>query len=235
MVLRQSHGLVFAALAAFAIAGCASREPAPVSGPGVQSSDGSGSSTGRNASDAVSAARRTTREGVPGAATAPLEDLNLRRNEIPQTLEDVEYVYLADPRPNCRQIREELAALDMVLSQDYDVEEEEKRSLGERGGVAAGDLVVDTIRGVTTDIIPFRSVVREASGAASYERRRSRAFAAGYARRAFLKGVAFGRGCAPPAAPLVVTAPEEDPRVDERETRDRPANDTWDDSTLPPS
>lgn len=212
--------------AALAAAACAG-SPAPVSGPGDGvDSGGRIERTERATGEAFEAAGETTREGLPGAATAPLEDLNLRRDEIPQELADIAYVYNATPAPDCRAIRREIERLDAVLGRDYDVEAEEI-SAGTRGGAAAGDLVVDSIRGVTTGVIPFRSVVREASGAAAFERRRAKAFAAGYARRAYLKGLALGQGCAPPAAPRVIVTPPDGPRVEMRETRDEPAHEDW--------
>lgn len=174
---------------------------------GVEDAEGVIARTGRGASEAVTAARTTAREGLPGAATAPLEDLNITRVEIPQSLVDIAYVYTAYPPPDCDEIADEITRLDLDLGRDYDAEAAPDDTLSERGGEAVGDLVVDTIRGFTTDAIPFRSVVREASGAAAYERRRSRAFAAGYARRAYLKGLALGQGCDAPAAPRIITAP----------------------------
>jgi hypothetical protein len=224
--------LALVALAAAAAAGCRSRDAAPITpAPGAASSEdyepGRLEQVGTGASEAVTAARQTTREGLPGAATAPLEDLNITREEIPPNVASIAYVYTAYPPPDCGDIAAEIARLDTELGCDYDVEAEANGSLGRRGGEAAGDLVVDTIRGVATDVIPFRSIVREASGAASYERRRARAFAAGYARRAYLKGLALGQGCSPPAAPLVITPPVEESSVEVRETRDAPANENW--------
>jgi hypothetical protein len=217
------------ALAAAALASCQSRNPAPIAEPAASVEDEPGrlERVGTGASEAVSAARETTREGLPAAATAPLEDLNITREEIPPNIAGISYVYTAYPPPDCVDIALEIARLDTELGRDYDIEAEEDRTLGRRGGEAAGDLVVDTIRGVTTDVIPFRSIVREASGAAALERRRARAFAAGYARRAYLKGLALGQGCEPPAAPLVITPPAEESNVEVRDTRDAPANENW--------
>ena len=222
--------LLAAALAALVLMGCANRASAPVSDRAAGAGeDGGGmiADTGRGASEAASAARQTTMAGIPDAAAAPLEDLNIRRDEIPESLASIDYVYAAYPPPDCVAIAAELSRLDVDLGRDYDDDAEDEASLGQRGGEAAGDLVIDTIRGVTTDVIPFRSVVRQASGAAAFERRRARAFTAGHARRAYLKGLAVGQGCAPPAAPLVLRAPEEEPAVELRDTRDAPVNEDW--------
>jgi hypothetical protein len=214
----RSFGRLAALLGATALSACASRagggDPAaPASQPAASAEAPADDPSalqraGRTTSQAVSVAGTTAREGLPAAATAPLEDLNLNREEIPISLAAIDYVYEAYPPPDCADIAIEIARLDTDLGRDYDAEPLPEESLGQRGGEAVGDLVVDTIRGVTTDVIPFRSAVREVSGAASFERRRARAYAAGYARRAYLKGLALGQGCLPPASPRVLTAPE---------------------------
>jgi hypothetical protein len=50
--------------------------------------------------------------------------------------------------------------------------------------------------------VPFRSWVRQLSGAKQNEKRVKEAIYAGSVRRAFLKGIGGHRGCAAPAAPL---------------------------------
>ncbi len=226
------------ALLAAGVAACASDPepaPAPAQPPPEAAAEDPGmlQRAGRTTGEAVSVARTTAREGIPAAANAPLEDLNLNREEIPISLAAIDYVYTAYPPPDCVDIAIEIARLDTDLGRDYDAEAEEGESIGERGGEAVGDLVIDTIRGATTDVIPFRSAVREVSGAAAFERRRSRAYAAGYARRAYLKGLALGQGCEPPSAPRVITAPvpepaeEETTEVDVRQTRDGQVNREW--------
>jgi hypothetical protein len=218
-MLSRPYRFVLIAFAALALPACASRggggsEPAPDSAAaGSEEAVGTLGRVGRNTGQAVSGARRTAAEGIPDAAGAPLEDLNITRDEIPESLAAVTYVYTAYPPPDCSEIAAELAALGVDLGRDYDDDAEEAKSLGQKAGDAAGDLIVDTIRGVTTDVIPFRSIVREASGAAAFERRRARAFASGYARRAYLKGLALGQGCEPPAAPLVITPPPPEEEV----------------------
>lgn len=214
MTYRSSRGRASRpalALAAVLLAGACSsfggRDRDAVAAPSeetVQSDAGVFRTTG----EAVSVAGSTARQGIPAAANAPLEDLNLNREEIPISLAAIDYVYQAYPPPDCVDIAIEIARLDTDLGRDYDAVPQDDETLARRGGEAVGDLVVDTIRGVTTDVIPFRSAVREVSGAAAFERRRARAFAAGYARRAYLKGLALGQGCAPPSSPLFLTAPQ---------------------------
>ena len=184
------------------------------------------SRAGEQAGDAARSARDTTRAGLPDAAAAPLEDLNLRRDPIPLPLSEIEYVYTASPTPTCLEIAVEVDELSHVLGKDYDQEADE-RSLGQKGGEAAGDFVIDTVRGVSTGWIPYRGLVRQATGATRYERRTARAFTAGHARRAYLKGLGAALGCPVPAAPTRLVAPEpekEDETVERPDIRGRQGN-----------
>lgn len=194
---------------------------------------------GRVADTAGSAARvaeRTVVEGAPAAVEAPLEDLNLVRKPIPAALAAVDYVYAAEPELTCAQIAREVRALSAVLGRDYDADEEEGRSLGEKGGEAAGDYVIDTVRGAATGWIPYRGLVREASGAARRDRKVARAFTAGHARRAYLKGVGLGMGCPPPGAPLRTTAPlgDEDRETIEMRGRTERRDTSWGGAVVAP-
>ncbi len=208
--------LSLAALMAIAATACAGRrEPAPVESPDSETSGRLGGAA-RTTSNAARTAADTTREGFGDAATAPLEDLNLKRDEVPAPLRRVGYVYEAQPMLTCEQIWFQIQDLNAALGVDYD-EEEERRARGERAGEAAGDFLIDSIRGVTTDVIPLRGVVREATGAAAHQRRVARAFTKGHARRAYLKGLGAAQGCAPPAAPTVLHGPGDDPVIEIRD------------------
>ncbi|MNY53916.1 hypothetical protein D3C86_1897200 [compost metagenome] len=59
----------------------------------------------------------------------------------------------------------------------------------------AGKLAEAGGKSVINSIIPFRSVLREVTGAAPADRRLNAALDAGYARRGFLRGVHANRGC----------------------------------------
>ena len=67
-----------------------------------------------------------------------------------------------------------------------------------------------------SDFIPFRSIVREATGASAHERKLRAAFERGVARRAYLKGVGAQLGCAPPAAPEPNAGVPPPPRIEYR-------------------
>lgn len=143
------------------------------------------------------------RSGVGAAATAPLEDLNLRREHIPTVLLQAEAnPYDLRNLDQCITIAAEIARLDEALGPDLDEPPAADGStVGERAGDAASEAALDAIRDTTTDFIPGRSWVRRLSGAEQHSRHVQAAIQAGRMRRAFLKGVGMNRNCAPPAAP----------------------------------
>ena len=141
--------------------------------------------------------------GFGAAATAPLEDLNLRRQVIPTVLLQAE----ANPYDlrnlnQCRPIAAEVVRLDEALGPDLDEPPSpDGRFLSERAADAASRAALDAVRGTATDFIPGRSWIRRLTGAEAHSRHVQSAIQAGRMRRAFLKGVGMQRNCAPPAAP----------------------------------
>ena len=105
--------------------------------------------------------------GVGAAATAPLEDLNLRRELIPTVLLQAE----ANPYDlrnlnQCSTIGAEIARLNEALGPDRDEPPApDGSSLGERAADAASKAALDAIRDASTDFIPGRSWIRRLSGA----------------------------------------------------------------------
>lgn len=162
-----------------ALAGCAS--PKPDSGLGV-------------------AVNRTS-QGLDDAAMAPLTDLNLRRTEIPAKLEAIVSPYEPLQQVTCGTIKTEVTELTDILGPDTDAPPPPKATLGQQAGEGAADLALGGVASAATDFIPFRSLVREATGASAHERRVQAAYERGVTRRAYLKGVGAQMGCAPPAAP----------------------------------
>ncbi|HEY0600677.1 hypothetical protein [Brevundimonas sp.] len=141
--------------------------------------------------------------GVGAAATAPLDDLNLRREHIPTVLLQAEAnPYDLRNLDQCSTIGAEIARLDEALGPDTDEPPAPDGStLGERAGDAASEAALGAIRDAATDFIPGRSWIRRLSGAEQHSRHVQAAIQAGRMRRAFLKGVGMNRNCAPPAAP----------------------------------
>ncbi|WP_420472079.1 hypothetical protein [Brevundimonas sp. FT23042] len=142
-------------------------------------------------------------DGFGAAATAPLDDFNLRQQSIPIVLLQAE----ANPYDlrnlnQCTTIRAEIVRLDEALGPDTDEPPTpDNPYLSERAADEAADAALDAIRDTTTDFIPARSWVRRLTGAKRAELRVQSAVQAGRMRRAFLKGVGMQRNCAPPAAP----------------------------------
>jgi hypothetical protein len=133
---------------------------------------------------------------VGQAATTPLSDLNVVRAEIPPVLAAAQKAPYAPPADKgCAAIGSEVQALDAALGADLDTPVTDANpSLIERGAT-------DALRRTAEGVIPFRGWVRKLSGAERYSREVAAAIAAGTVRRAYLKGVGAGAGCAAPAAP----------------------------------
>jgi hypothetical protein len=130
---------------------------------------------------------------VEEVAKTPLRDLNIDPRDIPEPLRvAVENPYETARLIDCNAIVADIAALDQVLGADYDiaVDEEGRRiNAGRIGQKMVGSM------------IPFRSILREVTGAASNDRALRAAYTAGMVRRSFLKGLGMGRGCEYPARP----------------------------------
>jgi hypothetical protein len=142
-----------------------------------------------------------TSGGFSDAALSPLGDLNLRRVEVPELLAAIQSPYEPIPEVSCTAIARQVVELTNILGRDADAEALPEKSLTDKAGEGAADMTLDTVSSTMTDFIPFRSLVREATGASSHERRVRAAYERGVTRRAYLKGVGAQLGCAPPAAP----------------------------------
>lgn len=142
-----------------------------------------------------------TSAGIGGAAMSPLNDLNVTRAEVPPVLLAIRSPYEPIPAVNCTAIAKMVADLDAVLGRDFDALPLPAQSFSDQVGSGAADLTLGTVSSTMSDFIPFRSIVREATGASAHERKLRAAFQAGVARRSYLKGVGAQLGCAPPAAP----------------------------------
>ena len=137
------------------------------------------------------------------AVTAPLADLNLIREAIPEVLADARKAPYAVPADrSCPALAHDVEALDAVLGADLDTPSDGAGpSLVERGTTAAGDALIGAVRSTTEGVIPFRGWVRKLTGAERYAKEVAASVAAGTIRRAFLKGLGQAQGCSAPAAP----------------------------------
>jgi hypothetical protein len=133
------------------------------------------------------------RSKLTTAATTPLRDLNLVDAPIPEVLVAAQRAPYALPADqSCTALSAEVRALDEVLGPDLDVQATTSNpGLIERGEGAAAGALQRSAEGV----VPFRGWVRKLTGAERYSARVAASIAAGTVRRAFLKGLAGGRGC----------------------------------------
>lgn len=177
------------------VAACASG-----SGSDTAAADGNGSLQ-QNMGAAAAGAAGQTRDGFSDAATASLDDFNLRRREIPPLLGAMPSPYHVPLELTCARIEMDLAELDAVLGQDWDTPAPDTRLNTEALADEAADAALDTVRSVSTGWLPFRGLVRKATGAESHEKRYNQAFRIGAQRRAYLKGYGQAAGCDLPAKP----------------------------------
>jgi hypothetical protein len=134
---------------------------------------------------------RRFQDGFSDAAATPLEDLNIRRDEIPAVLiRASENPYNLTGLSRCPALVAEIHSLEFVLGPDVD-ESPGSDPLEDRAADAALSAVADA----AGDLIPMRSWVRRISGAHAHSARVQRVILAGTARRSFLKGVAQTRRC----------------------------------------
>lgn len=147
------------------------------------------------------------------AATAPLEDLNLKQKSIPPVLARA----VADPYDltgltRCEPIAAEVGRLDAALGPDLDeAPPPDTRSRGKKVADAAYGAGVEGVRDTTRDVLPFRGWIRKLTGAAKHDRAIAKAIQSGGVRRGYLKGVGMRMNCAPPAAPSWFTPVEVKP------------------------
>ena len=160
-----------------------------------------GCASGPKKDSGVDRAVSRTSGGLGDAALTPLNDFNIRRVEIPARLAALTSPYEALTKPTCKDIAFEVVELTKIVGPDADAPPGPDETLGQKAGEGAADLALGSVSSLATDFIPFRSVVREATGASAHERRLKAAYERGTARRAYLKGIGKQLGCAPPAAP----------------------------------
>jgi hypothetical protein len=142
-------------------------------------------------------------QGFGDAVTAPLVDLNVRRDQIPTVLLQAQANPYDQRNLNqCSTVGAEVARLDEALGPDRDEPPAPNGStLNERTQDALAKAALDAIKNATTDFIPYRNWIRLLSGAQARSKTVQDAIEAGRLRRAFLKGLGMQLNCAPPASP----------------------------------
>jgi len=143
------------------------------------------------------------RDGFDDAVTAPLADLNVRRDRIPTVLLQAQAnPYDQRNLTRCSTVRAEVVRLDEALGPDRDEPvAPDAPNLNERAQDALAEAALDAIRRAATDFIPYRSWIRQFSGAEARSKTVQDSIEAGRLRRAFLKGLGMRLNCAPPASP----------------------------------
>lgn len=136
------------------------------------------------------------RESITGAVASPLRDVNVLRTKIPPILLEA----MADPyqRPHpatCAGIAAAIVPLNEALGVDLDQPSEEEQDVMDRGKGAA----LGAVAGLASSVIPFRSWVRQLSGAERHDSLVTDAVMAGAVRRAYMKGLGEAKSCRPPA------------------------------------
>lgn len=174
-------------------------------------------------SEKIQTTSDANKDGMAGAISAPLRDVNIVRTKIPPVLmEAMGDPYARPPRVTCDALVRLIAPLDAALGEDFDQHPpEENEDLMDRGRKAAGSAALGAMASAAQDIIPMRGWVRKLSGAERHDRLVQSAIASGAVRRAYLKGLGESRGCNPPATPqhkppppVVVVDPGMPPPVD---------------------
>jgi hypothetical protein len=149
------------------------------------------------------ASRTASRMG--NAVTAPLNDLGIRKAEIPSVLEKAqENPYLMPAGLSCVAIARELHDLDTALGPDYDAPSASAKteaSFMDKASDVAEDQAVGAVQRTAEGLIPFRGWVRKLSGAERHSKHVSACITAGSVRRAFLKGLAVSQHCTMPEVP----------------------------------
>lgn len=131
------------------------------------------------------------RERATEIVTQPVRDVGMANAKIPPVLVSAnEDPYSLAGLKTCKQLGSAVEALNEALGPDFQTggryRENRMSKLAEAGG-----------KTVVNSILPFRSLVREVSGAAPADRRLRAAVEAGYARRGYLRGVYVTKRCRP--------------------------------------
>jgi hypothetical protein len=142
---------------------------------------------------------RTKSDGqiVEDAITQPVSDINLKKKTIPTPLLLAQTdPYATQGLKNCAAIISAVVQLDGALGPDLDRIEIDPKSRKRREGAS------NIAGGIISMLIPFRFLIREATGASQADRTYQAAVYAGVVRRAFLKGLGQQKRCRAPGRPL---------------------------------
>ncbi len=188
-------------ISALLLVACSSREKAEKRPAPVEIAGDGKDSLSTNMRQGADSVVDQTRDGFREAALSPLEDLNLRRDKIPPPLAMIENPYDLPVDLTCKDVENLLKELNGLLGADWDAMTPDERLRTEKLADSAATAALDAIASEASGMIPFRDVVRKATGADSHEKRLSLAFKIGAQRRAYLKGYGLALGCDGKARP----------------------------------
>ena len=123
----------------------------------------------------------------------PLSDINLRKQRIPKKLTQMGTPYDVVPDGSCKGLISEIVQLNEILGPDMDSQIYESRDAKEKRQTRETSL--DVAEAGVGSLIPFRGLVRAATGATKHENEIRRQYRKGVARRAYLRGLAAARSC----------------------------------------
>jgi hypothetical protein len=142
------------------------------------------------------------RDGFGDAVSAPLEDFNIKRHEIPPALLRAEAnPYDLARMKSCEAVAAEVGSLDDALGPDLDEPPPPPGTVNDQRADQAAKTTLDVVRSASHSVVPFRGWVRLLSGAERHSKAVLVAVRAGSERRAYLKGIGMRMDCSPPAAP----------------------------------
>lgn len=131
---------------------------------------------------------------VTYAAASPMRDLNIKRKAIPGQLAALQNPYGTDTHQSCAAILSEARAIDTALK----INQPDNPGTLHRRDTRAGNMgnAIDaTTKTLATSLIPFRGVVRFASGATYRDKQALEADRRGRERLGFLIGVGSANRC----------------------------------------
>lgn len=170
----------------------AEHDPPPAS-EAVATPEGDGP-TAADLAPASPGDRKITDNTVTAAdvAVTPVDDFNLRTRKYPALLLELQNdPYARTGLDTCEAMTAAIVALDDILGEDLDIVAARKHR------ITAG-AVGKEVMGM---LIPFRGLIREASGANANRRKMADLIIIGMMRRAYLKGLGEQSGCSYPGRP----------------------------------
>ena len=128
------------------------------------------------------------------AAATPVRDLNIATQAIPSQLQRLQNPYGTDTYKSCSNLKSEINAIQYALHENRGRNPGTLHTRRTRAG-NLGNAVDASAKTLTTALIPFRGVVRFASGASYRDKQAQEADRLGRERLGFLIGVGSANNC----------------------------------------